>query len=327
MEKINKKDVKKILLIRNDKIGDFIFASGIIKELKKCLPNVEISVVASPSNKSLVEKNKNVSKIFVRGYKPKNWRDAFAFFRTANEIRKEKFDVGFDLRGAILNTFFLLFLGNVRYRSGFDRNILARPFLDFKRKVNKKEHACKDMWDMISEVLEVPRTTPWPDIPVDEEDEKDVEEFIKKHKLTKFICLVPDATVEKIQWNLENWDKIIKFIRKKYPEYKILLPGGNMEKLIWIQKRNPETIIPEPEINKNLRAVYLLFKKSALVMSQEGGPMIMAWASKTNTISIRDVCNPDEHTKPLGKNAINIYNDINKITVKEVKEAISRSLG
>ena len=61
-------------------------------------------------------------------------------------------------------------------------------------------------------------------------------------------------------------------------------------------------------------------------MSQEGGPMILAWASRTKNIALRDICNPDEHTKPLGKNAVNIWKEINEITVEEVKKAISKSL-
>jgi len=326
MEKLDKNNVKKILLIRNDKIGDYVFASGIMKELKKNSPRIEIGMVVSPENKNLVEKNKNISDIFVLRYRPRKLKEVFDYFKVAKQIRKKKYDVGVDLRGSFLNTFFPLVLGGVKHRVGYDRSFMAKKFLNFAYKQNSKVHTCKDMWGMISDAVDYPKATPWPDIVVGKKEKVRVDNFIRERKLKKFVCFVPDATNERLQWPLERWDEITKYLAKYFPKYKIIFTGGDMKKINWVAVRNPGTIILDSEINGNLRAVYQLFKKSNFVMSQEGGPMALAWASETKSLALRADHNTYEHTKPLGRNAEEIYRKINDISVEEVKKIISKYL-
>jgi len=57
--------IKKILIIRNDKIGDLITTTSVFREIKKKIPKSEITVIVSKENKQVIEKNKYVDKLIV----------------------------------------------------------------------------------------------------------------------------------------------------------------------------------------------------------------------------------------------------------------------
>ncbi|WP_419673091.1 glycosyltransferase family 9 protein [Aliarcobacter butzleri] len=55
-EPINKKEINKILLIRNLKIGDAIVSFPLLRELKKKFPSSEIDIYASTNSDFLFKK-------------------------------------------------------------------------------------------------------------------------------------------------------------------------------------------------------------------------------------------------------------------------------
>jgi ADP-heptose:LPS heptosyltransferase len=59
-----------ILLLRQDKIGDMIITTGIIRMLKQHYPNLDIDVVASGSNAQVLNNFQYVNKIFIYNKKP-----------------------------------------------------------------------------------------------------------------------------------------------------------------------------------------------------------------------------------------------------------------
>ena len=58
-------DIKKILFIRIDRIGDIILSTPTLKALKEAYPQSKITVLASPSNNPLIFNNPNVDHIVV----------------------------------------------------------------------------------------------------------------------------------------------------------------------------------------------------------------------------------------------------------------------
>ena len=149
-------------------------------------------------------------------------------------------------------------------------------------------------------------------------------EFIKKNKLSRFVCIIPDASLESKQWPLENFDETIKYLKTYYSKYKIVLLGVDKNKIEWLRKRNPDIIIP-PEL-LNLRVSYLLFKESNLIIAHDGGPMHMAWASGASVIALMPKHLNLNYYGPLGKNVRIISEEIKNIKTDKVKEFIDSLL-
>lgn len=315
--KINKSDINKILIIRNDKIGDLVLSTPIISLAKKTFPSAQIDIVVSKENKQLIEENKKINKIYVLNYCPRSLKDFFEYFLLSRKIKREKYDLGIAARGSFFNIFFLLFLGRVKYKIGFYTNKISKIFLNCAYFKDFKGHATHNIVKMINKGLETNFKYLWPEIDTSEKDKETINEFIKKNNMKRFISIVIDASDETKQWPLENFDQLIKCLHKKYPKYKIILLGTDDKKMNFLLKRNSCCL---SLLKKNLRHIFLLFKKSSLVIAPDGGTMHLAWAAKTNLIALISPSVILEDTKPLGEKSKFIYQDLKKIEFRELKK-------
>lgn len=327
MESINPQEIKRILIVKNDKIGDMVISTNLFRELKKSLPKSEITVIVSNVNKALVEKNKAVDKIIVADYPPKGLKGLADYSFLAKKLRKEKYDLGIDLRGSVFNIFFFLVLARTKNKIGFHNRYFSKFLLDYAYKKDRKNSHCTvQRLDLCNKAMGLNMKNSWPDIPASSKDVKEVNDFLKKNKIKKFISIVPDASLEKKQWSLERFDKTIKYIREKYPGYGVLLIGSNRKILDYLQDRNKFCV---SLLNENLRKVYFLLKKSSLVISHDGGIMHLAWAARTNLIALFSKYLNVGYIGPLGKSSkVLISKDSaeNKIPVEDVQREIDSFL-
>ena len=325
MPKINRRKIRKILVIKNDKIGDMILSTCIFRELKRNFPRAEITVIVSKSNKTLVERNKNINRLVIVDYPPRNYKDFVRYFNISKKLKKEKFDAGIDLRGSIFNIIFFLRLANVKYKIGFYNKYFSKLFLNYAYKKDRlNKHVTFQRTDLINKALGLSSMDYWPDIATDSEDKKTADEFIRKNKLKKFVIMVPDASLEYKQWPLERFDIIIKYIKENYPKYKIVLLGSDKEKINWLKNKNSDVVIPSELLN--LRITYLLFKRSELVVAHDGGPMHLAWAGRSNLIALMPKHLNIKYYGPLAKNSIVISDNIKNIGTEEVERHIHEFL-
>ncbi len=316
--------IKKILIIRNDKIGDLVTSTGVFRELKKAFPESEINAIVSKAGEQIILKNKNIDKILVADYPPNNYKNFISYVNLIKILKKENIDVGIDLRGSIFNIIFL-YLIKAKYKVGYYNHYFSKFFLDYSYKKDRKNtHAVFQRIDLINKSLNLNSKNYALDIAVDKEDEKKANELIKDFKLKKFVCIVPDASLEYKQWPLERFDKIIKYLHRNYLKYKVVLIGYDKDKMNWLKKINPEIIVPEELLD--LRVSYLLFKKSHLVITHDGGPMHIAGAANCNMIAFIPKHLAIPYYKPLSKNSRIINKDTKNISVEEVEEVIERFL-
>ena len=108
---------RKILILRNDnKLGDMIVTSVVIRELKKQLPNAEISVIAGPTSAQLLTHNPYVSHIYV------GENQFWQMFWLGRKLATENFDlfVDFDRKNSAATLLFLRLL-RPKFAFGFNR--------------------------------------------------------------------------------------------------------------------------------------------------------------------------------------------------------------
>ena len=73
--------MKKFIFFRNDRLGDFLILTNILKSIKEKYTNSHITVVCSPLNYNLVKKYKIIDQVYV--YNKKD-----SFFKTISLLRK-----------------------------------------------------------------------------------------------------------------------------------------------------------------------------------------------------------------------------------------------
>ncbi len=310
-------------MIKNDHIGDIILSSNVIRELKKAFPKAEITFIASPTNKSIIEKNKAINKVFTLRFSPRKPSEFLNYLKLSRYLKKQKFDLGIDLRGGLFNIFFFLFLPRVKYKVGFYNQYLGKFFLDYARKKThwtkfQRGHVTQERLYLINDSLNLNATNNWPEISTDKEDEKSLKALIKRRNLKKFICIIPDARKDK-QWPLKNFDLLIKSLEKKYPKKQIVLTGSDEKQISNLIKKNPKAI---PILGENLRTIYLLFQKSDLVIAHDGGAAHISWVGKSPTLALIEKRLPLEWIKPLGKNSHYIYDELRSLSPDSVIKKI-----
>lgn len=99
--------IKRLLITRHDKIGDFVLTLPLCKAIKKATPEVEISVLVSKVNTQFAHNLEFINHVIE--YKP-------SFWSTVQEIRKHRFD-------ASISCFIDNRLGAMLWMSGIKRRI------------------------------------------------------------------------------------------------------------------------------------------------------------------------------------------------------------
>jgi len=109
-------NIHKILIIRNDGIGDLLNSTPAIALLRQNYPNAEITVLACPLNAPILIGNPDVDRILIfdRGGAHRRLRDRLRFYLN---LRREAYDLAVAMRTASWSNW-VAFLSGARYRLG-----------------------------------------------------------------------------------------------------------------------------------------------------------------------------------------------------------------
>lgn len=277
---------KKILFIRNDHIGDMVYSTQLFREVKKNIPGIKIGVIATSSNREIIEKDPYVDKIFeIDLFWRRGLKGFLDYFKIIKQIKKEKFDVGIDIRRSKLNIFFFLWIPKIKSRVGFYNINGGKAFLTHPILLKEQTNYIYENIPLINESLNLKIKKTLPHIITDKEDEKKVKDMLKKKILKKYVVFAPGATANSKRWPEEKFSKLIHLFHKEYPDYKIILSGANNDKeLIMRLALNRDFCIPL--INFNLRLMSLVFKKASAVVANDGCATDITWVSNGNLVSL-----------------------------------------
>ena len=173
---IDIRSVKKLLILRYDRIGDIIVTTPVFRALKKANPSLRIGVLASESNAELICRNPNVDRIYTLHT---SWLNLWKEIRSA---RTEQYDV-------VLN-----FIFNRTTSGGVLANLIAphgikigqgaekyRFYFNVLLKLPRGDrHMADILAGIVKEVFRVriPAKELRFDLPVEKEFERSVERFV-----------------------------------------------------------------------------------------------------------------------------------------------------
>ncbi len=117
-------EVKRILVVQLDHLGDAVLSTPLFGELVAAYPDAQIDVLASPSNHEVFEADPRIGQVLVA---QQTWferrRERFslirAVWRLGRSLRPRRYDLGVDVRGDVLSVMVLVLAGIPR-RLGWD---------------------------------------------------------------------------------------------------------------------------------------------------------------------------------------------------------------
>ena len=284
-------DIREILVIKLDRIGDMVMTTPIFRALKEKWPNAQISVLANPINKNVIINNPFINCILVydRENKYKSFNSRLIFFR---DIRGREFDLVIDpyLDYELKTSFITRFVGN-KFRLGFEfagREIFynirhpAKAFPVF----TEEKHTVDFYSDLIS-CLGVKADRQQPEIFLTSDEKEAACQLLKSKGLwpeDKIIGIHPGAHYESQRWPVKRFAAVSDYLKTRYNVNVILCTGPEENHLLseFINYTDESPIVFE---NMDQRQFMSVLSYCKLFLCNNSGPLHIATALNIPTVS------------------------------------------
>ncbi|MFH1771361.1 MAG: glycosyltransferase family 9 protein [Candidatus Omnitrophota bacterium] len=292
--------IRKILIFNPFGIGDVLFTTPLIRNLKENLRECSISYIANRRTESLLEHNPYIDKVFVfekdelrnlgRKSKPALIRQLYNFYK---QIKKESYDVVFDLSMNQQYGFFLKLLNismrigyNFKKRGRFLTHSIDLPF-GFKDK-----HVARYYLDLLG-FLKI-KASEYPfEIYISEQDRlRALDIFtkygLKNHDIILGICpgsgdSWQDSAYYK-RWPKENFIRLCNLFNKE-KGFKIVLFGSKKEKDLCDEIAKSLDGEPLNLCSKvTLGQFCCLLSLCSLIITNDGGPFHISQSLEKSVI-------------------------------------------
>jgi ADP-heptose:LPS heptosyltransferase len=209
---IDWKNVNRILVVRLRSIGDTVLSTPSLIALKRFLPETQIDILLEDWVAPVLEGFDAVDNVLTVG------KDAKSRIETAWQIRRNKYDVAFNLHGGTTATFFVRASG-AKHRVGYENyqysflyNHLLASSADFWER--EKTHSAEEQLALLGFVGIPVSDKPKSRLVVAESALHSIENKLSAHsiKSSAFALFHPVAAFDTKQWATENFARVAEFL-------------------------------------------------------------------------------------------------------------------
>ncbi|MDD5449013.1 MAG: glycosyltransferase family 9 protein [Candidatus Omnitrophica bacterium] len=316
----------RILIINPFGIGDVLFTTPLIANLKEAMPDSYIGFVCNARAKDILLSNPKVDKVFI--YEKDKFRKLWKvsrimgfrkFVKFLGSIRKKQFDCVIDLSLGREFGFFSWLIG-IKKRIGYNyknRGI----FLTDKIKIAgyEKRHIVSYYLDILKLLGIEPRPKGL-EFPLDQEDVKWANAYLSENGIGEndmLIGLIPGGGASwgvdayKKQWPAHRFARLANLISDKIRPRLILF--GDMSEIA-LCNQIASLIRQEPILacgRTTLSRFAALIKRCGLVICNDGGPLHIAVSQGVKTVAIFGPVDPEVYGPyPKDANSLVIKKDL-----------------
>ncbi|MEJ6951186.1 lipopolysaccharide heptosyltransferase II [Natronospora cellulosivora (SeqCode)] len=297
------KKAKRILIIDLLYLGDLMFATPFIKELRKNFPEARIDIIVNKTFHDIMDDNPYLDNVYAYN-KNFSLKESISFSRG---LSKNHYDFALNIHGN-WRTALILKLVNPQYSVGYGgrgRGI----FLDRVVSQAKNTHMVEAYLNILREIrLEVEKSNP--QLEVSDKARASIRKKLNdwgSHSSNSLIALNTGGTWPTKRWKLKAFAELADILNNDYG--KVIFIGSKAD-----SKRVAEIIDmmeSEPLLacgKTSLKELAALVEYCDLVISNDSGPVHVAAAVGTPTITIFGPSN-DQKYRPLGDKHRILKND------------------
>ncbi len=300
------KHIKKILLIRRNRLGDSINILPIIEALKKKYPSIKISVLANQYNAEIFNYSEYVDKVYCINEKWCLGRLTLFINPTIRKLRRENFDLVIGLGGfaSMLSqiSFFIKGKFSVGPRS-FEGNFNDLLFdLTVKKMESKNNLHVDEMANIVKGArLKLPKKLPFPKLKIS---------FIKKKK---WLAICPDVNRKESRYSIENYKEIIEYAISNQIASKVILFLGSPKSPYMALTR----FGAEFHATNNLKEFIEKIAECKIALTAAGGSSHIASSLGVSVVVVSGIKN-QSFWRPYGKNIKVFENDVNVNLIRPI---------
>ncbi len=307
--------IRKILVIRLDRIGDMVMTTPIFRALKKKWPDAQITVLTNTVNRNVVINNPFIDCILVydRENAHKRLNSRLIFFRS---IRERKFDLVIDpyLDYELKTSLITRFIGK-KFRLGFEfagRGI----FYNIRYQSNvfpvstEKKHMIDYNLDLVT-CLGIEAKQRQPEIFLSTDEKENADKLLEKAGVnveSRIIGIHPGGNYQSQRWPVKRFAAISDHLITNY-NVKVILFAGQAEKQLLSEFRGFAVKSPIFLEDLSLSEFMSTLSHCCLFLCNNSGPLHIATALNIPTVSTMGPTIP-YHWWPCGKNHIVLREDL-----------------
>lgn len=282
------REIKKILVVRTDRIGDVVLTLPAINAIRRAYPKAQITMLVTSVTRELVDEYHGLDVVMIDDRQDQH-KGFFGWLKLVTQIRKEKFDCAI-IYHTKRRTNVTCFLAGIPRRIGFQNKkfgfLLNEPIEDARP--SGAQHEAQYCLDVLKS-LNINSTDTSINLPVSERSIQWADELWQKEGLNggmPTIALHPGASDPSKQWPEYRFSELIQALGEKY-QARVMVIGSldiaNTAKEI-CEKAGAHAL--DYSGRTTLGQLCALLKKCKLLISNDSGPVHVASGVGTPVVSI-----------------------------------------
>jgi len=270
-KKIKERDIKKILLIRTDRIGDLVLTTPAMRAVREKYPAAEIHLLIKEYTKDLVVENQDIDKLIIMG----------------KDKLENDYNIAFAFHPGIKQNH-ITFKSGAKYRVGYDGQG-GSFFLTHKVKDDRERRVRHE----VESALEIVRAAGCVtdkkklNVSVTGEGERFAEEFFNKYSLAnhKVVIIHPGSRHQHIRWFPERYAEVADRLIEEKGVDVIALEGPGEENILKEMlnyMKNKAVVARKLELTQLISII----KKSSMFIGNSTGTMHIAAALDIPVVAI-----------------------------------------
>lgn len=305
--------MKRILIVRTDRIGDVALSTPAVKAVRKAYPDSFIAMMVAPHAREIVEGNPYLNEVIV--FDKKKFKGLFGSIRFSVRLRKENFDTAVVLHPT-KRVHIILWLAGIEKRVGFDKKC---GFLLTEKIPHTKQFGQKHEIEYNLDVLKligIDTIDMELFVPVKVENRLKIENILKENDFgdnEEFVVIHPGASCPSKRWPAKRFARVADEIINKFHKKVIMIAGANDKDFGEKTREAMEEEALDLSGDLSVGELAALLEKARLLISNDSGPVHIAVALGVPVVAIFGRNQPGLSFKrwgPVGKDDIIIHRDV-----------------
>jgi heptosyltransferase-2/heptosyltransferase-3 len=294
---------ERILIIRPDHLGDVLLTTPAIRALRQARPRAEIHALVGGWAADVLANNPDVDQVLTLAFPgftrtPKeNWRTPYWFaLRTARQLRMIGYSAALILRpdhwwGALVCK-----LAGIPRRIGYDLPDVGHFLNDRVPFVH--QHAVRQnalLIERLTGSIKDPQLKL--SFSVSAEDSAWVQGYLSEHGVSsdeKLLCIHPGSGTWVKRWGEDHWAQVADTLADQL-DARVIFTGGDHElELVQEIRRRMKHDAISLAGDTRVGTLAALFQRAALVLGPDSGPLHLAAAVYTPTVTLFGPADPTE---------------------------------
>ena len=308
--------IKRILIIRTDKIGDVLLSLPAVIAVREAFPDAYIAMMISPEAKDILAGNEYLNEVIIYDKKIKH-KNALNTLGFISQIRKKRFDIAIILHSTT-RVNLIAFLSGIPARIGYARgkmDLLLSEKLGYTKRFGEKHEAeyCLDVLRYIG----IDAKLSLPKLNIAEKDREKIKAMLEGCGVKedyKIVIIHPGSSHVSRRWPVENFSKTADILVKDMGLHIVLISSQDPEQMRIagevrsLMKNEAIDLCGKTSVGE----LAALCKRAKLLISNISGPAHIASSVGTPVISIfsgKDKGLGPVRWKCLGSNSVYIHKD------------------